>query len=258
MRRVTRLLVGSTVVVLVCASARAIDHSNLDEERPLRIEDAYSITRGEWALETGVGYSNQRRGSDRFLFPVEVLYGAYDNLHVSIGSTLFTEPREVEGPRKSGDLHVSALYNFNQETLRLPAFGLKGTVNLPTGVRSRGVDGEIKGLVTKSFGNLSLHLNPAYEFISGREPGERSGRYKVALGPSYPIGAPKYTRTTLVGDVFTEQSLQRGESNTFGVEAGFRHQLTQRIVVDFGVGSEFSGPSKRSPFFAMTGVSFAF
>lgn len=73
---------------------------------------------------------------------------------------------------------------------------------------------------------------------------------------SYPIGAPQYTRTTLIADVFTEQASRKGESNVVGMEAGFRHQLTPRIVLDAGP-AEFAGPSDRSRFFFTTGFSLA-
>lgn len=256
--RHSTLLLAAALLAGAALQTKAIDHKNLDEGRPLRLEDAYPIATGEWALETGVGYSNERRGPDHALFPVEILYGAFPNFHAGIGSTLFTDPRSIDGPDKSGDLRLSGLYNFNQETLTLPAFGLKGTMNLPTGVRSRGVDFEIKGLMTKSFDRLSLHFNPAYQFVGGRNSGERSGLYKFTLGASYPLGAPMYTRTTLVGDLFTQQSPRNGESNIYGAEVGFRHQMTQRLVLDFGLGSEFAGPARRSPFFLAAGLSFAF
>lgn len=256
MRKIILITLG------ICAGltqfAQAIDHKNLDEGRPLRLEDAYPTAAGEWVLETGLGYSMERRSPDHALFPMEILYGAFPNFQASVGTTLLTNPRSVDGPKKSGDVHLSGLYNFNQETLRMPAFGLKASVNLPSGVRSRGVDVEIKGLITKSFDRLSLHLNPAYQFIGRRNAGERRGIYKFALGASYPIGAPMHTRTTLVGDLFAEQSTKHGESNIYGVEAGFRHQLTQRIVWDFGVGSELAGPAQRSTIFATTGFSIGF
>jgi hypothetical protein len=72
------------------------------------------------------------------------------------------------------------------------------------------------------------------------------------------VGAPQYTRTTLVGDLFTEQGARRGGSNVFGAEVGFRHQLTQRTVVDAGIGSELAGPADRSSLFFTTGVSVGF
>ena len=38
----------------------------------------------------------------------------------------------------------------------------------------------------------------------------------------------------------------------------FRHQLTQRIVVDAGIGSELAGLADRSSLFVTTGVSVGF
>ncbi|MGH7960419.1 MAG: hypothetical protein ACRERD_01150, partial [Candidatus Binatia bacterium] len=78
------------------------------------------------------------------------------------------------------------------------------------------------------------------------------------LGASYPVGAPLYTRTTLIGDVYTEQASRHGDPNIGGVEIGFRHQLTPRVVLDTGLGTEFAGPSDRSAFFLTVGVSVGF
>ena len=253
-----KLFLFYSAVLLFVSSSKAIDHSNLDEGRPLRVEDSYPIASGEFAVEFGMGYVVQRRGSDDAFFPVEVLYGIFPNAHVAIGTTLSTDPDGVDESDRSGDLHFEALYNFNQETLWAPAFGLKASANFPTGLRSRGVDVELKGLITKSISRLSFYFNPAYEFIGGSDAGERSGIYSFTLGASYPVGAPMYTRTTLIGDVFTEQSNRRGESNVYGAEIGFRHQVTQRAVIDFGVGSEFAGPAERSIFFVTAGMSYAF
>lgn len=138
----------------------------MDEGRPARLEDAYSIASGELAVEAGAGLTIKRRGSDQGVFPLEVLYGAYPNLQLSLGTTLSTEPHEGDDQSKFGDLRLSGLYNFNQETLSVPAFGVRLTLNFPTGVDSAGVDVKAKGLVTKSIGRLSMHFNPAYEFLT--------------------------------------------------------------------------------------------
>jgi hypothetical protein len=42
------------------------------------------------------------------------------------------------------------------------------------------------------------------------------------------------------------------------VEGGFRHQLTERIVIDAGLGTEFRGASDRARFFVTTGISIGF
>ena len=56
---------------------------------------------------------HSRRGSNQGVFPAEMLYGAYPNLQLSVGTTLATDPRDSDNRPKSGDLQVSALYNFN-------------------------------------------------------------------------------------------------------------------------------------------------
>jgi hypothetical protein len=254
---------GTTLAALIASvvavgPAHALDHGNLDEGRPLRLEDAYAISTGEWAFEAGLGATAPRHGPDRVLFPLEILYGAWPNLQLGLGTQLSTDPREIEDPDKSGDLRLSALYNLNQETLTLPAFGVKLGVTVPTGVDSSGVDVELTGIVTKSVDRLSLHVNASYEFLSGTSGQERDGRYHIVLGASYPIGAPRYTRTTLIADLFVQQAARRGEAEIVGAEIGFRHQLTPRIVLDAGAGSEFAGPSDRAEVYGTVGLSVGF
>jgi len=112
--------------------------------------------------------------------------------------------------------------------------------------------------LTKSIDRLSFHFNGGYEFLTGSTQAERDGRCEFALGASYPVGAPTFTRATIVTDVFAEQPVTRGDSTVVGTEVGLRYQLTPSIVWDVGVGTEFAGPAKRSVFFAITGFSFGF
>ena len=181
-----RVLSSLVLLGISTATVYAVDHSNLDEGRPLQLEDPYPIATGEIAVETGLGFTIERRREDRSFFPIQVLYGAYPNLQLGIGTTLSTDPRAIDEQERSGDLNLEALYNFNQETLNLPALGVKLELNLPTGIDSSGTDVSLTGLVTKSFGHLSLHANAGYAFLSGEDPGGRDGRYEIILGASYP------------------------------------------------------------------------
>jgi hypothetical protein len=252
-------------ITLICillaglpASGLAIDHANLDEGRPLLVQDPYVIGHREAAVEGGVGFVSRRRASDRFLFPIQLVYGLLPNLQVEIGTTLLTNPHDGSGNGHSGDLAFSGLYNLNRETLTLPAFGIKGSITAPTGVGSSGVDFEIVGLLLKSIHRLNIYLNGGYEFKNGTGQGERSERYKLVLGAGYPVGAPYHTRTFLLGDLFLLQAERRGTSDTVGGEIGVRYQFSERLVLDAGVGTEFRGSSERSRFLAVSGFSFAF
>ncbi|MBI2486223.1 MAG: hypothetical protein HYW01_04540 [Deltaproteobacteria bacterium] len=187
------ILLITLLIALSVTSGYAIDHSNLDEGRPLRVEDAYSIADGELALEAGLGFSIERRAEDRFFSPFEILYGAYPNL-------------------------------------------------------------QLKGLITKSLDRLRVHANPADQYLNGERDGKRDNRLEFILGASYPVGAPGYTRLTVIGDVFTDVSVQRDDTNIVGTEFGLRYQLTQRVVLDTGIGSEFAGASERAFFYMTAGV----
>lgn len=245
-------------VILFPVLVRAVDHNNLDEGRPIRLEDAYPIAYGELSAETGVGVQHNRQSPNRVTFPVELLYGAYWNLQLGLGSTFATDPKAIDEPEKSGDLRLSALYNFNQETLRLPALSTKLTLEFPTGVRSPGVDTILTGIMTRSFGSLRTHINAGYTFIRDANSGRRDGRYEFVLGAQYPLGRPHSFNTTLLADLFTEQSTKYGKRNPSGVEIGLRQQLAPLVVADIGVGTAFVGPAERTPLFATLGLSVGF
>jgi len=68
------LTVFAVAVLLVLGTtnhASALDHKNLDEGRPLRLEDAYSIATGELTIETGGGFALQRRGPSKTVRSLE-------------------------------------------------------------------------------------------------------------------------------------------------------------------------------------------
>jgi hypothetical protein len=236
----------------------AVDHNNLDEGRPLQMEDAYPIAYGELSAETGVRGSHNRHEDDRVAFPIELLYGAYWNLHLGLGSTLATSPQTIDDPEKSGDLRLFGLYNLNQETLQIPALAVKLTLDFPSGIRSRGVDTELKGILTRTVGHGRVHLNAGYQFIGNAYDAERNGRYEVVLGAQYPWGYPRSFTTTVLADVFTRQAIRFNETNNSGVEIGMRRQIAPAIILDAGIGTECVGPSERDLFLATVGVSFGF
>jgi hypothetical protein len=236
----------------------ALDHDNLDPNRPIGMEDAYAVPKGEIGLEAGVRFNDQRQGPTHVTFQPQIIYGAFDNTQIEIQSDVITDPSTVTGTNKSGDLHVGVLYNFNTETLHLPAFAVRAEVDLPTGVNSRGVDTQFTGILTRSFGRLRAHLNAGYTVAGSPQGRERPGAYRAVAAVSYPLGYPTSFRDTLIASVYTRQSDQRGQNNNTGVEIGLRHQLTSRIVLDCGLGTEFVGPSDRAALLGTVGTSVGF
>ena len=239
-------------------SALALDHDNLDPNRPIQMEDAYAIPQGEIGLESGVRVNDRRRGPTQIVFQPQIIYGAFLNTQIEIQSDLLTEPRTVRGANKSGDLHLGILYNFNTETLTLPAFAVRLEADFPTGVRSKGVDTQFTGILTRSFGRLRVHLNAGYTVLGNPQGRERDGTYRLIAACSYPIGYPHRFRETLIVDVFTRQSDLVHQQNPTGMEIGLRHQWSSRLVLDAGMGTELTGPSDRAILTGTVGLSVGF
>lgn len=255
-RRFVALAILGTVMLPMVAPA--LDHDNLDPNRPIAIEDAYVIPKGEIGVEGGLTFNDRKQGKSRFGFQPQIIYGAFDNTQIEIMSGLVTEPNTVSGDDKSGDLSIAALYNFNTETLQLPAFAARVEVGLPTGVNSKGVDTELTGVMTRSFGRWRTHVNVGYTFSGSPQNNERSGTYRFVAAVSYPLGYPMSFRDTIIVNLFTRQSDLKGQNNPSGLGVGLRHQVSSRVVFDAGVGTEFYGPADRSIFFSTIGVSVGF
>ena len=171
---------------------------------------------------------------------------------------MFTDPHSLVGANKSGDLHLGVLYNFNTETLALPAMAVRVEADLPTGVSSKGVDTQVTGILTRSFGRLRAHLNLGYGLLGSPQGEERPAGYRAVAAVSYPLGYPTSFRDTVIASVYTRQSDLRGQRNHAGVEIGVRHQLSSRVVLDGGLGTEFVGPTDRAALLGTVGVSVGF
>ena len=257
-RRGVRLFSTALILALSANAVLALDHDNLDPNRPIGMEDAYAIPKGEIGVEGGVRFNDRREGRTRVIFQPQIIYGAFENTQIEIQGDLMTEPNTIVGANKSGDLHLAVLYNFNTETIHLPAFAVRVETELPTGVNSKGIDTQMTGIVTRSFGRLRAHLNAGYTILGVPQGQERPGTYRAVAAISYPLGYPTSFRDTFIGSVYTRQSDLRGQRNNTGVELGLRHQLTSRIVLDGGLGTEFYGPSDRAALLGTVGLSVGF
>lgn len=246
------------VLLMLPTFVWALDHDNLDPNRPIAIEDAYVLPKGEIGVEGGVVFNDRKQGKSRFTFQPQIIYGAFANTQIELMTSLFTEPMTVVGDDKSGDLSVGVLYNFNTETLSLPAFAARLELGFPTGVNSKGVDTELTGVMTRSYGRWRTHVNAGYTFLGSPQGRERTGTYRVVAAVSYPLGYPTSFRDTIIANVFTRQSDLVGQRNPTGLGIGLRHQVSSRVVFDTGVGTEFAGPPDRSIFFSTIGLSVGF
>ncbi len=257
MKRLARVIAIVAVALAAVAGSAVAQDKTLTEGRPLsRLGDAFPIGTGEGAVVSGLGASLQRASPNRGSLPILLLYGPLPQTQLSLGTTLSTDPHDVDDPH-SGDLTGSVRFNFGRETVVLPSFATALSITIPSGVDAKATVYELKGYATKTLGfSLYGHLNASVDFADRLERTERQGRYKLALGANYPL--PEFAPLVIAADVFSDQSKTVGEPNTTGIEAGVRYRVTPNLYWDAGVGSELAGPRDRALFFVTTGFTFGF
>ena len=208
------------------------DHTNLEEGLPVRVEDAYPTAFRNRELQLRVGWERTDEGQDRGTLEPRLEFGIAPNWQLKLGAPFNVGDADRRG---SGDLQIGALYNFNQESLSLPAFALSGKLDIPTGEDSEGVDTTLKFIMTRTVDDANLgrfHLNLEWGHNFSALDDERDDTFAIIPGYSFRLN----TDTMIVADFIREWEMESGkESNIF--EVGARYQLEPLTVLSLGVGA---------------------
>jgi hypothetical protein len=219
----------------------AADHLNLEDGLPLQVEDAYPIAYRGREVQGIFRYERSRDDEDQFMLVPQVEIGIWPNTELSIRAPFHLGDGNRTG---SGDVHIGGLYNFNTESILLPALAVEVEGVIPTGKDNSGFDTTFKFLATKSVSRMGLdriHLNLAWIRNAAPLPTEREHRYAAIIGYSRRIAAD----WVVLADFVRQTERERGEdSNIF--ELGFRWQITPLTVISFGAGAGVGGDSPRA------------
>lgn len=240
------------LAVIFSGTAFGLDHRNLDEGFPLIVEDAYPIKFREFALQAMGRYSLFENDTSEAGLPMELEYGIARNMQLSVSTEIISRtPGENEG---SGNVGVDLLYNWNTETLSVPAFSLKAGVEFPSGVGDQGTEVAWMGIITKSFRFHRIHINAGYSFVVDPQGEQRDGTWKAVAGWDHPAGL----HWLILADIVVKQSEYRSNSAVTLLEFGLRRQLTPRWIFNGGLGTGLSGNTERPNFFLTAGISRSF
>lgn len=233
-----RLLVLALLASLLLPQGAVSDVSDLEEGFPTALTDAYPIAYLGREAQLVNRFTRTVKREDGFLFEPRLELGFPRNAQFSVAVPFRTGELE---PDDLGDVRVEALYNFNQETLDLPALSLLGGLELPTSDESEGVDPAVGAVLTKTLGRTwqmhRLHLVGRYRFNNEEQPDERDGRYQAVIGYSRRISPQMF----VVFDCLREQQLKRKEEVNLA-EMGLRYAITPTWTFSagagFGIGAE--------------------
>ena len=241
-----RILAATLVSALVPPLRAQTDYYNTDTGRPVLIEDAYALERRGFELQVApLRLTRARRGVYTWGIEPELAFGIANRTQLEFGVPIayVDQPGRGGGTGVSG-IEMSMLHTLNAET-SLPAFAIAGDLLLPVGrFGPSRTYLSLKGIMTRTFPSLRLHVNAQYTF------GER-----VASGSSAPIGAAAQNievsrwiagaavdRTLalrsmlLTAEVYARQPLRTSEKVEWNTGVGVRYQVAPRWVMDAGVG----------------------
>lgn len=229
-------LIGGLGLFLSPSRSIAADHLNLEEGLPTEVEDAYPLPYKGREIQNVLKY--ERNGdADQILIEPRFEYGIAPNTQVRL-SVPFSFG---DGVNDIQDVGLEVFYNFNAESLTLPAFAMSVSAAFPTGSDSSGVDPTVKLLATKTIGNTfmeRLHVNVGYTHNFDADVMERDDRFSAVVGYSRRLNSD----TMLVSDVVYEQDDEIDEDSII-VELGIRHQINPQTVFSVGAGAGFTPDS---------------
>ncbi len=243
LRRTSASVLAALLAALMPPDAQAqTDYRNLDDDRPTLIEDAYPTEL--WAFEFVLPFRAAESGGRRVFATIpELTFGALPNVHVGIKAPLadVNGTSTVPSARGLSGLRAFALWNFNTESASLPALAVRGDLILPVGSLGESQTTLLlKGLATRSFGVVRVHLN-----VAG------------SIGRITPVGAPVEGATRWYAGAAVDRTFWRssviaiaelttarragGEPLAWTALGGTRVQLTPYLVLDVGAGRTFGG-----------------
>ncbi len=229
------------------AAPGAADHSNLEEGLPLEVEDAYATAYRNREIQGVIRWDRTDEGKDKLVLTPRFEWGFLRNAQLRVDAPFILGDADKTG---SGDVRTELFYNFNTESVYLPAFAASVRADFPSGHDSRGIDTSVKLIASKMpFPWTTLlhriHVNVAWTHNSDRREGERSDFYTAVVG----FSVRAWKDTLFLADYVREAERERGKDANI-LEAGIRQQITPLLVLSLGAGA---GIGEDSPDFRLRG-----
>jgi hypothetical protein len=225
--------------------------------RPLTTDDAWTVEKDRFQVETGFDVSRQDNHGREYSPSLTLTYGLLENLDIGLGGEyLFFHPKEGEKENGLGDTELKLKYRPVDEKVWRPAFAITGTLKIPTASKKRGLgsgqtDFGINTIVTKNLSKrIALHLNLGYTFIGEDKV---DNELNSSLGGQFILTE----KLALVGEIVHVNNLngRQGDDPLSGL-IGTYYLITDKIIWDAGLEI---GMSKAAPDFRLTtGITFLF
>ena len=253
MKHVLGLLAATAWAVPLTAQ---VDYRNLDDDRPLRIEDAYAIERFAFELILPAFAAFEQGGGGRYGFVPELSFGLLPGATAGLKLPVVGIGGEPADQFGLAGVRAFFLVNLSTETPTLPGMALRLDVTGPLGGELAGAGGSasIKALATRSFGRQRVHLNASWGFATQETPSAFEPTAPWWVGAAVDHTLVRSSTLLLAG--ISAIGGDRVTSTRWEAAVGFRRQFTPTLVLDGGVAGRITGPGENLAF--TLGLSHAF
>jgi hypothetical protein len=240
-KALARIAVQIGMLIFPQALASQTDFFNLDDDRPVAVEDAAPVERYEFDLQLAPARVEREAGGPTIwsLAP-ELAYGLLARTDLSLRLQLAAIASDDPAEEVSGvsGLEVILFHQLNRETLGLPALAVSGGLVFPVGgLAGESTHGTVKAIVSRSFRGvrrgMRIHANAAYtladEDAAGRGPEARRWLAGVAVDRTF-----VFESLLIIANVFADRPLQQDADTRLIAGAGIRYQLSPRMAIDAG------------------------
>jgi hypothetical protein len=206
--------------------------------RPLSTDDAGTVEKGKTEIEVAYDFIQAVADEDNIHSAgLQIKHGITDNLDLAIAF-----PYSISPIRGTESVSLGIKLSFIKEEENKP--GLSMTLFVEPG------DAEyyLNGIFTKTFNDISLHINFGYE--STGTSGE-SGTYTYSTACEYKISDSIGVAGEIIGS--TEETFIH---HTISTLIGLKFTLTDFIIIDAGAGINLSDENK--PVHVTTGLTLSF
>ena len=250
------------IVSLIWLSMTSVAYAG----RPLTIDDADPVAKGEAEFEIGLGYQHDA-GLRHWDYPAGLTVGVLEALEVGVGfggqleqRRLAIEDQAGTGDRDNGvgDPVIAYKWQYIGEGSRLGRQALVPSVKLATADEDRGfgsgeTDWDLTWILTHAINELAqMHFNAGYSWIGRAEDQDLSDTAHYGLAFDYQLNEA----SQLVAEIFAEKERSTGTETLMFYSAGLRYLAIEGLTLDLAAGA---GITRDTPdFMATGGLTWAF
>lgn len=229
--------------------------------RPLAVDDADPVGKGEAEIEAGVAYQGVP-DCRHWDYPVGLTIGLFSGVEAGLGfGGQFEQRKDVLGEPGSGghhsthgvgDLTAGAKWQLIPECPLGSRHALAPSVKFPTAeedkeLGSGEIDYDLAWIISRSLGDKAgVHLNLGYSWIGGSEADVLRGGLAVDI---------EVTRSIQwVGEAYVEKTRESEAESSAMVNTGLRWALGDAVTLDVALGSKLYG-DEAPDFIATAGLT---